>query len=392
MHRRLRIDVAERQAAVVLVDDGRRDLAVDDLLEEIVLHHGAVLWYGVRITAALAGINPPSFRSASACPGIVGIDEAGYGPNLGPFVMTAVALPEPHDADPWDVFRAAVRRRDGEADDGRPLVADSKVVHAGDNLRALEPGVRSLLGPFPAEAVISLATLLRGYCPAAIGGIEGGVVRRRHGPARRGAADVLAAAARSFAAACSKRGDSGAACAQRHHLQPAFNDILDRWGSKGAVLGEGLSELLAWDPGPDDGGRCATSSTSTAAAISTPRCCNRPAGRHGRRRGGGPRPQRYRVLGLKRQMRLTFQPRADGEHFCVALASMVSKYLREVLMSEFNRFWLAKVPGLNRRPAIRATPSASTTPSSPWPADEDRRAGAVAKPVTKRCALARSSV
>ena len=54
----------------------------------------------------------------------------------------------------------------------------------------------------------------------------------------------------------------------------------------------------------------------------------------------------YRVIGLEREVRLTFQPRADAECFCVALASMVSKYLREVLMLEFNRFWQTHVPGL----------------------------------------------
>src|SRR5262249_22112470 len=54
----------------------------------------------------------------------------------------------------------------------------------------------------------------------------------------------------------------------------------------------------------------------------------------------------YSVLGLRRDIRLTFQPRADGEHFCVALASMCSKYLPEGLMLEFNRFWQAHVPGL----------------------------------------------
>ena len=40
VNRRLRVDVAERQAAVVLVHDVRGDLSVDDLLEEVVLHHG----------------------------------------------------------------------------------------------------------------------------------------------------------------------------------------------------------------------------------------------------------------------------------------------------------------------------------------------------------------
>jgi len=42
-------------------------------------------------------------------------------------------------------------------------------------------------------------------------------------------------------------------------------------------------------------------------------------------------------------MRLIFEPRADRQHFCVALASMVSKYLRELLMLEFNRFWQQQV-------------------------------------------------
>ena len=60
----------------------------------------------------------------------------------------------------------------------------------------------------------------------------------------------------------------------------------------------------------------------------------------------GPLRSTYTVLGLGRPVRLTFQPRADSEHFGVALASMVSKYLRERLMEEFNRFWQGHVPGL----------------------------------------------
>src|SRR5262249_20661765 len=56
----------------------------------------------------------------------------------------------------------------------------------------------------------------------------------------------------------------------------------------------------------------------------------------------------YHVLGLDRQVRFAFQPRADSEHFCVALASMISKYLREIFMLEFNRFWQERIPGLAR--------------------------------------------
>ena len=42
----------------------------------------------------------------------IGIDEAGYGPNLGPFVMTSVAWQGPDEllgANLWHVLRRAVR-------------------------------------------------------------------------------------------------------------------------------------------------------------------------------------------------------------------------------------------------------------------------------------------
>src|SRR5205814_1107134 len=54
----------------------------------------------------------------------------------------------------------------------------------------------------------------------------------------------------------------------------------------------------------------------------------------------------YEVIGLGRQVRVTFMPRADTAVFCVALASMLCEYLREVLMGVFDCFWLEKVPGL----------------------------------------------
>jgi hypothetical protein len=96
---------------------------------------------------------------------IIGIDEAGYGPNLGPFVMTAVACrvhDGPHDADLWERLGAAVRRA-GEADDGRMLVADSKVVYSTTRgLLGLERGVLSALWPAPGD---SLAALLDRACP-----------------------------------------------------------------------------------------------------------------------------------------------------------------------------------------------------------------------------------
>ena len=41
-----------------------------------------------------------------------------------------------------------------------------------------------------------------------------------------------------------------------------------------------------------------------------------------------------------------FRPRAESEALPVALASMLAKYLREVFMRQFNRFWVRQVPDL----------------------------------------------
>ena len=43
---------------------------------------------------------------------------------------------------------------------------------------------------------------------------------------------------------------------------------------------------------------------------------------------------------------LWFEVGADRHHFTVALASMVAKYVRELCMERFNRYWAARVPGL----------------------------------------------
>src|SRR4051794_25297256 len=75
-------------------------------------------------------------------PWIVGIDEAGYGPNLGPLVQAAVAARVPDGTGClWGCLAAGVRRAT-DPDDDRVLIDDSKLVHVGPHkLARLERGV-----------------------------------------------------------------------------------------------------------------------------------------------------------------------------------------------------------------------------------------------------------
>src|SRR5260370_38308815 len=102
-------------------------------------------------------------------PWIIGIDEAGYGPNLGPFVMTSAACRVPDrlaGADLGRGLQGAVRRQPSAAD-GRILVEDSKIVYSTSRgLHDLELGVLAVLSPWRSGNGFSLADYVDQLCPA----------------------------------------------------------------------------------------------------------------------------------------------------------------------------------------------------------------------------------
>jgi hypothetical protein len=282
-------------------------------------------------------------------PWIIGIDEAGYGPNLGPFVMTSVALrvPDAHaDADLWHVLRDAVRRHPS-VDDGRLLIEDSKVVYStARGLLGLETGVLATL-PLDPAAAGTLTPLVQQFCPGGHDELcrEAWYTGTSPVPLAALLSDCAAAAER-FAETCAAASVVRGLIRSVVVCPPRFNRLLDRWGSKGAVLAEGLAELLRCNR--DLEGEALRFFVDKHGGRNTYTAMLQHAFADGLVVAEEERLARsvYRVLGLGREVRLTFQPRADAEYFCVALASMVSKYLREALMAEFNRFWLAQVPGL----------------------------------------------
>src|SRR3954449_12319593 len=80
---------------------------------------------------------------------VIGMDEAGYGPNLGPLVLTATVweVPgRPQTTDFWTAF-AKIAERELADDDDRLHIADSKEVYSpARGLGPLERGVLAACG------------------------------------------------------------------------------------------------------------------------------------------------------------------------------------------------------------------------------------------------------
>lgn len=281
-------------------------------------------------------------------PWLIGIDEAGYGPNLGPLVMSAVACQLPADCvdgDLWHLLGAAVRRR-GQGNDGRLLVDDSKLVYAADNgLAALERAALALLAD-KNHGPLTLARLIEQIGARHQEELGRELWYRGDTPLPLQAGD-WDTSQKTLEVASRQCQCQWGQVRMVIMCPPRFNGLLDRHGSKGAILALGLAELLGHFVHLDGaeplhfvidkhGGRHYYSSLIQQAC----------AGGLVAVRAEGPDLSAYEVLGLPRPVHLSFQPRADAAHLCVALASMVSKYLRELLMLEFNRFWQERVPGL----------------------------------------------
>jgi hypothetical protein len=276
-------------------------------------------------------------------PWVVGIDEAGYGPNLGPLVQAAVALRLPAgDPAGWSALAPVVRRAH-EKPDGRLLIDDSKKVYTRGGLEALERGVWSIAA---AEAC-SIRDFLWSCDPPPWGedlcgepwfdGTDPIPVHIDAGAAWEESEPVRAALGERWT------GD------YRIVPAPRFNRIVDEFGSKATVLGRGLVELL---------GALMTAVPADGEPLAF--ACDKQGGRNyyaallqeafpegwvvAERESA--EESRYRVENLSREVTITFRPRADGASVAVALASMVCKYLREVCMRQFNRFWATHVPGI----------------------------------------------
>ena len=285
---------------------------------------------------------------------LVGTDEAGYGPNLGPMVISATVWEVPDDVGCENLFErlrhVIAPRLDGVCARGGPCVAmaDSKKLYSpGKGLRHLERGLwaaLSLLDHRP-DTWRDVWHALAPDALAPMPQIPWYADYDEPAPLECKAKEIEPPA-RMLRKGLATAGVRLTAMQSRVVFEEEFNGLLDWHGSKGAALSHLTLALAA--------GMIEGLPPSPISIV-----CDKHGGRNFygsllsayfpewliEVRGEGRQQSVYRFGPPARRVEVCFRVKAEA---CLpaALASMASKYLRELAMRAFNRYWSSRVPGL----------------------------------------------
>jgi ribonuclease HII len=279
---------------------------------------------------------------------IIGTDEAGYGPNLGPLLVSATVWEAPDGIGGEQLFRqlegvvanALPKKRSDPHN--LPVFADSKILYSpGKGMHHLERGLRAawaLLG-------CNIATwreIWEKLAPGSIEAIDACPFYRNFDKSLDGIAEIRTEWREKFA----QSGVKLLTLRSRAVFPAEFNRLMDEHESKGAALSHLTLGLIADLMRPLEKGPISV-------------LCDKHGGRD--RYAAllnehfpdnfievyeeGRQSSRYRFGPPQRKVEFQFRAKAES---CLpaALASMASKYLRELAMEAFNAFWSAHVSNL----------------------------------------------
>jgi len=282
---------------------------------------------------------------------IAGIDEAGYGPMLGPLCVGAAAL-RVHQwrqgdktPDLWSLLRRAVARNLKNA--GRRIViADSKQLKLPNDSKTRHPLTHLERGVLTAARCASLhAPNDQSYFQAL--GVDLGPAPWYQGPPTplpQGCEpQEIAIASNLLANALAKADVEFVSLACEVVTESRLNDVIHQTGSKAEAnlqaVGAHLRRLLHAHPDQPImlvcdrlGGRVTYADFLSKTLGDPPRIIEE-----------SPRASRYEV---GPHARVVFAPEGERRALSVALASMIAKCSRELAMARFNRYWTSRVAEL----------------------------------------------
>ncbi len=296
---------------------------------------------------------------------VAGIDEAGYGPLLGPLVVSATAFEVEGELDVervvagpclWKLLKGAVAKK-SPVKKGRVLVADSKIVHGlAEGNKLLERGVLVFLRCLLEEGAGFEGMTARGlmghfgcedhelgshpwYSPQEVGipwlaeagdlGIAVNMVRAAMAGAKVKGVCMRTAVVSEILFNRLVEGTNNKASAavsvtltHLHHLHTKFGHRglmvgVDKQGGRDHYTGLLLQYF------PEARLRVILESAKASTYLIVESCAE----------------------GERRTV-VHFREKGDSHFFPTALASMVCKYLRELCMHNFNSWWCRRIEGL----------------------------------------------
>ncbi len=301
--------------------------------------------------AVAKGRGAPHDRAVAQRAVVAGIDEAGYGPVLGPLVVSAAVFEVPAervDGCLWTALKASVAPSPRPRD-RRVAILDSKKLY--QRAEGLGPLERSALAAVTAWRGLppTAAALLDLLCPAATAALA---AQPWYGsldlplPRAADAGGVRLAAGRL-------RADGEAQGARLTGLlseplaEQRYNRMVAATRNKALVLFALTTRLIQ---------RVADAFPGRTLYIFADKQGAR--GRYGRMLRTAFEDRRlivheetadrsvYELCAAPATWRIQFAQNGEAAHLPVALASIVSKYVRELLMAAFNDWWARQVPGV----------------------------------------------
>lgn len=277
---------------------------------------------------------------------LAGIDEAGLGPLLGPLVVSTAAFRVPENALDtclWKTLRATCT--DKPAKSARKLaITDSKKLHKSrEDIAALERTALVMLATTD-RSPDTLAELMEQIAPGTTQSMTSYPWYANTAapvPTDQRVGDVLTRA-NALRRNMGENGVTflGPTCAPL--LEGEYNRLIGGTRNKAVVLMGQALKLID---------HIARIAPDEDIAIFVDRLGGRTHYREAIQTAfpeyelfvltESPERSAYRLNGRARHIRIEFRPEGESRHFATALASIYSKYVRELFMRLFNEYWCA---------------------------------------------------